>query len=165
MKRLAVLCCVFFLIAGTAFAQGEERPPRSVLKQGSLRQVGKLGTYCWSWMDETGSGGGKCVDYFRQVWPKPKDAGKGARARITIRYPDAPDDGTLRYWRRVDEDKQPIGEGTQLSYETSSRTVDGNTVWDLSFELPDYRGRFFLNGFFAWVGKGDASYTWRLVLN
>ena len=164
MKRLAVLSVVFVLLAGAAAAQDDREPPSSVFKQGSMRQVGKLGTYCWSWQDDMGSGGGKCVDTIGAAWPRIKQAVRGTRARITIRYPELPDDASLTYWRRVDKDQQPVGEGTSLEFTSTSRSTDNGTVWDLRFEVPDYRGRMYLWGFFAWELKGDASYYWRLSL-
>ena len=166
MKRIAVLSCVFVLLAGASVqAQEDRQPPRAVFKQEGVRQVGRLGTYCWSWMDEAGEGGGKCVDYFRHVWPRVKAALKGEPSRITLRYPDMPEDGSLTYWRRVDEDKQPVGEGTEVPYTATPREGQPGTVWDLTFDAPDYRGHFYLYGFFAWSGKGDASYHWHLTLN
>ena len=164
MKKLAVLSFAFVLLAGAASAQESHRPPRTVLKQGALRQTGKLGSYCWSWSTGPGEGGGQCVDTFSHQWPRSKEATKGAPARITIKYPDFPDQASLTYWRRVDTEKQPLGEGTDIPYTTSSRMVDGEAVWDLSFQLPDYRGQFFLDGFFAWEGVGDGFYDWRLSL-
>ena len=165
MKRLAILSTIFVLLAGVAYAQDDREPPASVFKQGELRQAGRLGSYCWSWQDESGSGGGKCVDTFRSDWPRLKEAAKGRRARITIKYPDLPDEISLTYWRRVDNDQQPVGEGTPIEFTSSSRSTDGGTVWDLTFETPGYRGRFYMRGFFAWNEKGDGFYHWRLKLN
>lgn len=165
MKRLAVISCLLVLLAGTAIAQEKRKPPRSVFKQDSVRQVGRLGTYCWSWSNDHGGGGGKCADYFRYVWPPVKNAVKGAPARITIKYPDPPDDLSLRWWRRVDDDRQPVGDGTELPYVLAPRTTNDTTVWDLSFDTPDHRGHLYLYGFFAWQSKGDASYHWHLSLH
>lgn len=176
MKRILVagLAVLTVLIPITAEAR-HRRPPAAKLVSGDTVQWGRLGTYCWSWVDEGESEGtGQCVDALPS-WPRPKNARSEARTRIRFRVPGCPSEATLTWWDDVDENDFPVGEGQNLDARKKTIERDGEVVaCRLLFRLPDHRGHMYLDLFTRWDeafeyadgsgGGGDASHTFHLIL-
>ena len=163
MRRSALLISLLLICSGVASASEHDRPPVAVLKALDVHQKGKLGSYCWSWENSDGSGSGRCVDYAGYRWPRVQRTDRNGDATITIRYEEAPSETSLTYWRRVDERRNPVGQGTELEHTLAPRPAGDATVWDVTFVVPGYRGHFYLAGFMRW-DAGDSSYAWHLRL-
>lgn len=174
---LAILVAVVLAALVSPAAAHHRRPPAAKLVTGDTIQWGRLGTFCWSY-SEAGSneGTGMCADQFGYNWPRAKPATTGARARIQLKMPGCPSDGSLRWWSAVDRDKHPVGPGTRLDYRKRGIRRDGSVVaCRLRFRLPDQVGHFYLDAFLGWDrsyrypdggtgGGGDAQYDFHLKL-
>lgn len=163
MRRLAVVVVCLAAIVPPAVASEHDRPPATVLKATGVHQKARIGSYCWSWDNGDGSGSAQCADYFGYRWPRAQRGMRAGEATITIRHPEQPTQVDYTYWRRVDEEGFPRGEGQTLAYALAPRSVGDEMVWDVSFVLPDYHGRFYLSGHLQW-DNGDASYYSKLRL-
>lgn len=174
----ALLVTVLVAAWAVPATAGHRRPPAAKLVTGDTTQWGRLGTYCWSY-SEAGSneGTGMCADTFGYSWPRAKPAHAGAKARIRLKMPGCPSDGSLRWWSQVDPDDRPLGSGRKIAFRKRPIRRDGDVVaCRLRFRLPHHDGHFYLDAFLQWDksyrypdggtgGGGDAQYDFHLKLS
>ncbi len=137
-------------------------PPRTTLrKQGDFIQRGRLGSYCWT----TGTRA-ECRDVAGYSWPRARDVRWGGRARIRIRQRRQPTRLSLRAWRRVRRNGEPIGRGMRLHYRLVPHRAEGRIVArDAVFRLPRAERHFYIEAFGRWDlpnSGGDATYWFHI---
>jgi hypothetical protein len=159
----AVLGALVVVGTGSAGAQSESRPPKTVFKSGSVRQEGTRGAFCW------GSQGGSiaCTGVVGYDWPRAKRVEAGEYARFRLKRNDRPDRLNLTYWRELKRNGDPRGDGQELNYELVRRERAGRDVWDVQVILPADTGHFYLEMSGRWRDRndgGEASYWFHLRL-
>ena len=176
MKRVIPFLAAFILLVPGVAEARHRRPPAAKLVARDTVQWGRLGTYCWSWLDEGEKGGtGQCVDALPS-WPRPKSARAQARTRIRFRVPGCPTEATLTWWEEIDENGFPMGDGQGLDARRRLIRREGEAIaCRLLFRLPDHSGHMYLDVFTTWDqmfqyghgrgGGGDADYTFHLKLH
>ena len=170
---LAAALSLVSLVAALPAIAHDHEPPRSVLHQRSTEQRGKLGTYCWVYPDENQEGGyiQQCIDA-RVAWPRAKPGLPGRMARVRFHSAVQPDDLSIAFWRRLDDNDNPVGEGKTLESTLEPYLNDtGETVaWDLVFRLPARGRHLYLHAAGYWPDQDgseapqDASWTYHLKL-
>jgi hypothetical protein len=155
-------------VSGDVVAGKNERPPKTRLRSGAAKQRGNLGSYCWTWSNEDGTGGGLCSDTFQHDFPRSEKV-RSRQGFIRYRRAQRPSELSLTYWRSVDKDGQPTGKGHDLDRRIRKHTVDGEIVaYDALFRLPKDEGHYYLNAFVRWKMKngtgGDAFYDYHAKL-
>lgn len=160
MRKLVIAALMAAAVVAAsvpAFAH-DHRPPRTKLTARNVEQAGRLGSYCWiSAGDEPGFYERICVDAIFS-WPRAQRTRAGKNARIRIFKTTAPGELSLRGWRKVDENNFPVGDGRALDYEIEESTADGNTVFDVTFRLPDRPGHLYIEMFGTWQDtEGDGA--------
>ena len=152
MRKLVVstLMVAAVVAASVPAVAHDHRPPRTKLTARNVEQAGRLGSYCWSHAgDEPGFHERLCVDAIFS-WPQAQRTRAGRPARIRIFKTTAPEDFSLRAWRRVDENQFPVGDGRALKHQIRQATVDGRTVHDVTFRLPGRPGHLYIEMFGTW---------------
>jgi len=142
-------------LSGAVLAD-DHKPPRTLLKSGGDKQRGLLISYCWT---EADNGGfiTTCADGiigFRRALKTDSRA-----VRIRFKKSQAPQDLSIRRWRKIDENDQPVGNGKPVDY-TLKAHMSGNEIiaYDALFKLPSKPGHFYLAAFGVWQdteGSGD----------
>ena len=147
----------------------DHKPPRTKLTAPRVEQRGKQSTYCWTTTaDEPGMYVATCADYV-YAWPRAQRTG-GRKARIRIFKTTAPEELALHSWRRVDENKAPVGDGRHVDVSVAPTTVGASVVYDVTFRLPRKAGHYYLHLFGKWEdtegagGSQDSSWTFHLKL-
>lgn len=162
-KRILAGLFAFTVLLPTAVAAAENRPPKTMLKAGDVKQEGMRGDFCWG--ADAGQVG--CTGPLDYDWPRAVRTETGILVRIRIRRNDKPDDLDLTYWREVGEDGQPVEPGQQFEYRLVQRERDSGAVWDVRFRLPEEPGHLYLDMTGRWRDKndgGEASYWFHLRL-
>ncbi len=166
----AAVTAASVVAASVPAAAHDHKPPRTQLIAKDVEQAGRLGSYCWTKAgDNPGFHERICVDAIF-TWPRVQRTRAGKNARIRIFKTTAPEDLSLRSWRYVDENNYPIGNGRMREHEVRESTVDGNTVFDVTFSLPERPGPIFIEMFGTWQDTegteniDDAFWHFRLKL-
>jgi hypothetical protein len=168
---VGLVVAITALVATAAWAH-DHKPPKSVLRVQGEKQVGILGTYCWtSPGDEPDTYNMLCIDAIPS-WPRAVKADPGRTTKVRFNSSTKPDDLSIAYWKRVDANGSPQGEATTL--ETTLEPVmnaEGETVaWRLVFKLPESGRHLYLHAAGYWQdqdGSGnpqDASWTYHVRL-
>ena len=173
MRKLivAAVTAASVVAASVPAAAHDHKPPRTQLIAKDVEQAGRLGSYCWTKAgDEPGFHERICVDAIF-TWPRVQRTRAGKNAQIRIFKTTAPEDLSLHVWRKVDENNYPDPDGgRRLSFEIEESTVDGNTVFDVTFSLPERPGRLYIEMFGTWQDTegsenvDDAFWHFRLKL-
>jgi hypothetical protein len=151
-------------VGGDVGASKNERPPKTKLRSAGAKQGGNLGSYCWTWSNQDGTGSTVCSDTFQHDFPRAEKV-HSRRAFIRFKRAQRPNVQSLTYWRDVDGDGQPKGKREELDRRIRKHIVDGEVVaYDARFRLPKDEGHYYLNTFVKWKMKngsgGDAFYDY-----
>lgn len=146
----------------------DHKPPRTVLKSQVGNQRGLLISYCWTKADDGGFIA-TCADGFIRFRRALKTDSRAVRIRF--KKSDAPQDLSIRRWRSVDENEQPVGKGKPVDYELKAHKSSGEIVaYDAVFKVPSNPGHFYVAAFGVWQdteGSGadqDAYWTYHVKL-
>ena len=173
MRKLIVAATMVAAVAAASVpaVAHDHKPPRTKLIARDVEQAGRLQSYCWtSAGEEEGVYQTICVDAIF-TWPQGQATDAGKKARIRIFKTTAPGELSLHAWRKVDENRFPVGDGRRLPTEVRRSTVDGTTVFDVIFTLPTRPGHLYLEMFGTWEDteapdhpRQDAFYHFHLRL-
>ena len=170
--RALALATGFIVAAmpGTASAH-DHKPPRTVLTAGRAEQRGQLGTHCWtSAGEEPGEYQTICADYM-WTFPDAVRAPAGGEATITIYKTTAAEELDIRRYRHIGDSGHPEGDGKEVDYKVAPASVDGKTVYEVTFTLPSRPGHMYLDLFGIWQDTEgadqpqDANYTFHFKLH
>lgn len=170
---IAALVGVVLVGAFVPVLAQHRRPPKVVVKAPGAWQRGVLGTYCWSYVDRgSNEGTGFCADSLHG-FPEAEPAGAGDPARFRLWAPKRPAELSILFWRELDENGQPVGDGEAIPAELRPHRKDGELVaFDALFDLPTETGDHYLWVFAKWEeiryghgrGEGDGSWDFHLTL-
>ena len=151
MRRLVTCSIAATLLLGVAppVAADDHRPPPARLRSSGVHQKGIRTTYCWSSENSY-----VCADYFRHVWPRARHHPGDRPARIKVGRGFRPFQVELRGYRRLDENRQPKGDGFRIPTRVTKRRVNDRLRYYIRFHVPDKRGHLYLG---LWTHLADES--------